>query len=570
MKLTKTIWTKLFAIGLGATMALGVSISIHYQSDVIGAKAVDTYNEQVISFATNPPATGWTTDGTFNSTYYKMSSGNYAVGTAESLFGSDKQLSSANMVVNVACGTFGTWSGLKSVNVLVQFLNASGTQLTSATATYTGLNSTQTTYRGEITLAAPADPSQIANLKVTFTDFTTGPTLRFAGLKLTYQADTPTPADVLNSIEVKTLPQQNFVFASTFNTTGLVITANYQTAGLVDLTEGFTVTGVNTMVLGEQTATVSFGGKQTTYTVTVTNEGFTPLFAQDLFFSEYLEGSSNNKAIEIYNGTGESVELSDYRVELYSNGSTVAGNTLTFTEGTILPHGDVYIIANSDSNATILGMADVTSTVTYFNGDDAIALVKVSDSSYVDIFGEIGYDPGSSWSSSGVTTVDKTLVRKSTVKSGVKANPAEFYPGDEWIQYNIDDTSNLGSHTMFFGIIEQATAFANYVNKNWGLTSESSYAQINAVLTELNLEYEYMDPASKTIFDSGSGNYATARIRCDCLEAWANSLNGGGGALIINNEALSRSTLIWAATIGLIGITTIAGFYFLKKKKETF
>ncbi|SVD21486.1 uncharacterized protein METZ01_LOCUS374340, partial [marine metagenome] len=32
-----------------------------------------------------------------------------------------------------------------------------------------------------------------------------------------------------------------------------------------------------------------------------------------LFFSEYIEGSSNNKALEIYNGTDVVVELSDYQ-----------------------------------------------------------------------------------------------------------------------------------------------------------------------------------------------------------------------------------------------------------------
>lgn len=29
----------------------------------------------------------------------------------------------------------------------------------------------------------------------------------------------------------------------------------------------------------------------------------------ELFFSEYVEGSSNNKALEIYNGTGAAVDL---------------------------------------------------------------------------------------------------------------------------------------------------------------------------------------------------------------------------------------------------------------------
>ena len=44
----------------------------------------------------------------------------------------------------------------------------------------------------------------------------------------------------------------------------------------------------------------------------------------DLFFSEYIEGSSNNKALEIFNGTGAPVNLATggYTVQMYFNGST--------------------------------------------------------------------------------------------------------------------------------------------------------------------------------------------------------------------------------------------------------
>src|SRR5699024_8502755 len=53
--------------------------------------------------------------------------------------------------------------------------------------------------------------------------------------------------------------------------------------------------------------------------------------ADDLFISEYIEGSSYNKAIEIYNGTGSSVNLSDYQLELYSNGSDNPTQSLTLS-----------------------------------------------------------------------------------------------------------------------------------------------------------------------------------------------------------------------------------------------
>ena len=42
---------------------------------------------------------------------------------------------------------------------------------------------------------------------------------------------------------------------------------------------------------------------------------FVPV-ATDLFISEYIEGSSNNKVIELYNGTGTAINLSNYSVKI--------------------------------------------------------------------------------------------------------------------------------------------------------------------------------------------------------------------------------------------------------------
>jgi predicted extracellular nuclease len=96
----------------------------------------------------------------------------------------------------------------------------------------------------------------------------------------------------------------------------------------------------------------------------------------DLIISEYVEGSSNNKAIEIYNGTGSTVDLQNYKIHLYTNGGGSPTNTLEWDTETLLADGDVYVIANPSASAEILAIADTTSTITYFNGDDVIALQK--------------------------------------------------------------------------------------------------------------------------------------------------------------------------------------------------
>lgn len=170
----------------------------------------------------------------------------------------------------------------------------------------------------------------------------------------------------------------------------------------------------------------------------------TVTYATDLFISEYIEGSSNNKAIEIYNGTGQTVDLSRYSVLLYSNGSS-DGLSRTL-EGT-LANGETLVIANSQANADILAVADII--IAYksgefganWNGDDAIALAK--DGVNIDVFGVIGEDPGDAWTWVGGSTLDRTLVRKASI-----ITPKTTWNSDEWDSYSKDTTEHLGSHTI--------------------------------------------------------------------------------------------------------------------------
>lgn len=183
----------------------------------------------------------------------------------------------------------------------------------------------------------------------------------------------------------------------------------------------------------------------------------------DLFFSEYIEGGSNNKAIEIYNGTGAAVDLSDYEVYHYNNGSSIPTYTINDLTST-LADGDVYVIANSSSVAAILAVADYTgSSVTDHNGDDALALYRISTASFVDIFGCIGEDPGSAWVSGSHSTANQTLVRKSTVAEGVTTNPTTGFPTleSEWDSYAQDTFTYLGSHTFSAGTLTYVTGYEN-------------------------------------------------------------------------------------------------------------
>ncbi len=165
----------------------------------------------------------------------------------------------------------------------------------------------------------------------------------------------------------------------------------------------------------------------------------------DLFFSEYLEGSSNNKALEIYNPTNASINLASYSVKAYNNGGIAISNSLQLPNKNLAPH-DVYVIANSQAVAAILSIADTTSTVTYFNGDDAVVLFKNTDT--LDIIGDVGVDPGVNWVVGTGATSEFTLVRKPTVGSG-KLNWA--IGATQWNVHPQNTASFLNSHTSNCG-----------------------------------------------------------------------------------------------------------------------
>ncbi|MFC0528278.1 lamin tail domain-containing protein [Phytohabitans kaempferiae] len=162
----------------------------------------------------------------------------------------------------------------------------------------------------------------------------------------------------------------------------------------------------------------------------------------DLFISEYIEGSSNNKAIEIYNGTGAAVDLAagGYQLRMYFNGATTSTNfALTGT----VADGDVFVFAHSSATAAILGQADQTTGAGLFNGDDAVVLVKGAAAEVVDAIGQVGVDPGTEWGSGLTSTADNTLRRLTAPDT----DPSDaFDPAAQWEGFATDTFDGLGSY----------------------------------------------------------------------------------------------------------------------------
>jgi hypothetical protein len=199
----------------------------------------------------------------------------------------------------------------------------------------------------------------------------------------------------------------------------------------------------------------------------------------ELFFSEYIEGSSNNKALEIYNGTGATVDLTagGYNVQMYFNGSVTPTLTISLT-GTIA-NGDVFVLAHSGANATILAQADQTNGAGWYNGDDVVVLRK--STTVIDVIGQVGFDPGTEWGSDVTSTADNTLRRKANIQAG-DTNPNDvFDPAVQWDGYATDTFDGLGSHTLSVSDVAPSVVSSTPAN---GATNVALNADVTVTFSE--------------------------------------------------------------------------------------
>lgn len=228
--------------------------------------------------------------------------------------------------------------------------------------------------------------------------------------------------------------------------------------------------------------------------------------ATDLIISEYVEGSGNNKYIELYNGTAGNINLGNYQLHLYSNGSPTV-STSTALSG-MLASGATIVYKNA--SATIYGGAATSAPAVGFNGDDAIALYKISTTSYVDIFGNIGCDPGSQWTSASNRTQDRTLVRNANICAGVTVDPGNA-PCDfptlesQWTEYAQDDVSHLGSHTMTCGPTVNFAAASSSALENAGTATVT----LNINPASGSAETVYVTIVGGTATYGGGNDYTT-------------------------------------------------------------
>ncbi len=187
-----------------------------------------------------------------------------------------------------------------------------------------------------------------------------------------------------------------------------------------------------------------------------------------VFFSEYIEGHSNNRALEIYNGTDSTVTLANYQIAQTFSGNW--SNFHKFKEGATIAAGETYILLNASTPDSVFDTSKADELLSYnsgssetpfdnpvhFTGKNGRALIHIDpitdDTTWIDVFGDVVDAEGGAWDVAGVTkaTVDHTLIRKASVTEGNATALASFgtnYDDSEWIVKNKDIFTNLGMAT---------------------------------------------------------------------------------------------------------------------------
>ena len=198
----------------------------------------------------------------------------------------------------------------------------------------------------------------------------------------------------------------------------------------------------------------------------------------DLFFSEYIEGSGNNKGLEIYNPTANAINLSGYTViEKFSATTPAATFALS---GTIPAHGTHVIVANQ-ADPAMLAIADTAlafPSVVHFNGNDAVGLLN-SNGDTLDVIGDFAYAAGSNFTVGTGSMANYTLVRKDSVNAGT----SDWSLGQtQWMVHPINTFSFLGSHTSICGGGGGTTPGLRPIGSLRGVNANGVADSLNAVV----------------------------------------------------------------------------------------
>jgi beta-lactam-binding protein with PASTA domain/endonuclease YncB( thermonuclease family) len=152
---------------------------------------------------------------------------------------------------------------------------------------------------------------------------------------------------------------------------------------------------------------------------------------RNLMISTYVEGTLYNKALELYNTSDELIDLSEFKIVQYIDGSST--NTVEIALSGILQGHDTYVIAHQDADIDIKNKADMLTDQLYFNGNDSIELIYQTG----DVIDQIAWV---------IQYLDnRTLSRKQAITA-----PSNVFNYNDWDIYSNDNFTPLGSHPYAF------------------------------------------------------------------------------------------------------------------------
>ena len=178
------------------------------------------------------------------------------------------------------------------------------------------------------------------------------------------------------------------------------------------------------------------------------------VYAKDLMVTKYLEGTSNNKGIEITNKTGHPVNLSDYRLSIqFTSGTNYYFVDPYELEGTV-QNNETFVVLNPDANFSCytINQAKFVTAAPQMTYSGSQYLELRYKSSTVDAIGVSGTNNSS-------VLGNVSLYRKSNI-----AQPTTTFNISEWDSYASNYCQSLGTLATAEAILAQNNEFKIYPN----------------------------------------------------------------------------------------------------------
>jgi len=296
---------------------------------------------------------------------------------------------------------------------------------------------------------------------------------------------------------------------------------------------------------------------------------FTLLFANlqgqaPLIFSEYIEGSSNNKALEIFNPTDAVVDLADYIIAQSSNGGGWQYYHV-FPVDASIEAGGVWVMITDQTDEAFFPSADADEvlgypSVVHHNGDDArgLAYLTDNDTTLIDVIGIPDEDPGSGWEVAGVpdATKEHTLVRKNHIITGNidwAASAGTDAKDSEWIVYEQNFFDSLGIHT-YIPIVDVSAINLTGEGDATTIETDKGSLQINAEVlpadaSDKSLSWSVSDITLASITETG----LLSAINDGVVTVTATALDGSGVSTTIDITNSNQTLVVPVSSITVTG-----------------